>query len=63
MVHNDCHNTGWSSRYQPWEILYSEEHSTKFEAMRREKQLKTFKGREFIHELVRSKINPQSLGC
>jgi putative endonuclease len=57
--HNDKRNTGWSSRYQPWELLYSEEHPTKSEAMQREKQLKSFRGREFIRELIISKRFPQ----
>ena len=61
MAHNDSRNTGWSSRYQPWELLYSEEYTTKAEAMKREKQLKTCKGRESIHEMVRAKINPPNL--
>ena len=58
MAHNDSRNTGWTSRYQPWELLFSEEHSIKSEAMRREKQLKTYRGREFIHEMVKVKIAP-----
>ena len=61
MAHNDSRNTGWSSRYQPWELLYSEEYHTKAEAMKREKQLKTCKGRESIHEMVRAKITPPPL--
>ena len=61
MAHNDSRNTGWSSRYQPWELLYSEEHPNKAEAMQREMQLKTYRGREFIHEMVRAKIDPPRL--
>jgi putative endonuclease len=63
MAHNDGRNTDWSSRYQPWEFLYTEEHPTKSEAMRREKQLKTCKGREFIHEMVKAKITLPPPGC
>ena len=40
MAHNDSRNTGWSSRYQPWELLYSEEYPTKAEALQCEMQLK-----------------------
>ena len=58
LAHNDHRNTGWSSRYQPWELLYSEEHPVKCEAMKREKQLKTFRGREFIREMIRAKGMP-----
>jgi putative endonuclease len=35
-------------KYRPWEIIYTEIHTTKVEAMKREKQLKTAKGRESI---------------
>jgi putative endonuclease len=54
-AHNDDRNTGWSSRYQPWELLYSEEHLTKSKAMKREKQLKSSKGRDFIWNLADSR--------
>ena len=36
----------------PWRLVYSEDFSTRSEALKREKQLKSFRGREF----VRSKI-------
>ncbi len=49
-AHNDERNTGWTQKYQPWEIMYMEEFASKQEAMKREKQLKTAKGRKFIWE-------------
>ncbi len=36
----------------PWEIVYKEKCSVKKEAMEREKQLKSAKGREFIRKKV-----------
>jgi putative endonuclease len=51
-IHNDIRNSGWTAQFQPWEILYSEEHETKAAAMKREKQLKTSRGRVFIWEKV-----------
>jgi len=63
MAHNDHRNTGWSSRYQPWELLYSEEHSTKAEAMQREKQLKSYQGRGFIRGMILSKNASHLPGC
>ena len=48
------HNLG-GSRYTknrgPWKLLHAEEYSTRSEAMKREKYLKTGKGREFINSL------------
>jgi putative endonuclease len=34
--------------YIPWKIVYSKEYSTRSEAMRREKELKTHRGRDYI---------------
>ena len=55
LIHNDSPNTGWSAQLHPWEILYSEEFAAKAEAMKREKQLKTSRGRVFIWEMVNNR--------
>ena len=54
-AHNDERNTGWTSKYRPWEIIYTEEFENKTEALKREKQLKTSRGRSFIRGLVTNK--------
>lgn len=49
------HNNGlsfYTKRYIPWELVYSEKYNTRAEAMKREKQLKSQKGREFIWNLI-----------
>jgi putative endonuclease len=51
--HNDSRNRGWTSKFKPWDIIYSEKFPSKQLALSREKSLKSFKGREFI----RSQIN------
>jgi len=51
-IHNSDENTGWTRRYQPWVILYFEKYETKTEALKREKQLKTSRGRAFIKSLL-----------
>ena len=38
-----------------WITVYQEEHETRKDAIKREKQLKTQKGREFIWKIIRSK--------
>ncbi|NOR76241.1 MAG: GIY-YIG nuclease family protein [Draconibacterium sp.] len=43
-AHNDERNTGWTKKYQSWEIIYQEEFSSKTEALKREKQLKSSRG-------------------
>jgi putative endonuclease len=50
--HNKLATKGWAIKFRPWELVYKEEYSTKGEAMKREKQLKTAKGREFIWDLI-----------
>jgi len=53
-THNSIKNTGWTKNFQPWELIYFEEFSTRKEAMKRENELKTAKGRQFIWEKVNS---------
>ena len=52
IAHNHAANKGWTSKFKPWELLYTENFKTKAEAMNREKQLKSAKGREFIHKTI-----------
>jgi putative endonuclease len=51
------HNNGllsiYTKRYKPWEVVYTEEYQTRSEALKREKQLKSQKGREFIWGLIK----------
>ena len=47
--HNKGHTTS-TKPYLPWKILFFEEFSSKEEALKREKFLKTGKGREFIKQ-------------
>lgn len=50
--HNHPLNKGFTGKYKPWELLYSESHDDKKYAMKREKQLKTAQGRLFIKSLI-----------
>lgn len=38
-----------------WELVYKEKYQTRKEALKREKQLKTQKGREFIWNIIKGK--------
>ena len=55
LSHNQLAKKGYTVRYRPWIILYTEVYSNKSEALKREKELKTGKGREFIKQLVQAK--------
>ena len=52
LSHNILETKGYTLKYRPWKVIYTEAFSEKPEAMKREKQLKTGKGREFIWDLV-----------
>ncbi|MEO8230820.1 MAG: GIY-YIG nuclease family protein [Ignavibacteriota bacterium] len=53
------HNNGllstYTKRYKPWQSIYSEEYQTRSEALKREKQLKSQMGREFIWKIIKEK--------
>ena len=52
------HNSGksfYTKRFIPWEIIYTEEFETRGEVMKREKQLKSQKGREFVWNIIKKK--------
>jgi putative endonuclease len=50
--HNELAKKGWTVRFRPWEIVYTEIFEHKQDALRREKQLKTSRGRAFIREEI-----------
>ena len=52
IAHNHPKNKGWTRKFMPWVLVYSENFQTKSEAMAREKQLKSAQGRKFIHSLL-----------
>ncbi len=50
--HNELAKKGWTVRFRPWEIVYTETFERKQDALQREKQLKTSRGRAFIREKI-----------
>ncbi|MEP1150973.1 MAG: GIY-YIG nuclease family protein [Balneola sp.] len=54
--HNYERNKGYTKRYQPWEIVFTEGFKNRSDAMKREKELKTAKGREFVWQEVKKKF-------
>ena len=53
--HNLLGKTGWTVRFRPWNIAYTEQFHSKADAMKREKELKSAKGREFVWREIRKK--------
>jgi len=54
-MHNERALKGYTSRYDGnWELIYSEELNTRSEALIRERQLKSYQGRQFIKQHIRA---------
>lgn len=51
IAHNHLNNKGWT-KYQPWEVIYTEYFELKHDAFAGEKQLKSAKGREFMRNKI-----------
>ncbi|MDX1765515.1 MAG: GIY-YIG nuclease family protein [Candidatus Saccharimonadales bacterium] len=48
-LHNNHELGGFTSRFEgEWVLIYTEEAATRSEAIKREKQLKSFRGREYV---------------
>jgi putative endonuclease len=51
--HNNHTYSGYTSRFQgSWELIYKESVATRSEALVREKQLKSYRGREFVRNNI-----------
>ncbi len=50
--HNLLSTKGYTLRYRPWEVVFVQFFSTKKEAMKREKELKSSRGRDYIRKQI-----------
>ncbi|HAI74176.1 MAG TPA: endonuclease [Candidatus Moranbacteria bacterium] len=50
--HNEL-GKGYTSKFRPWKLVYSEKFDSRKEAMEREKYLKTGVGREWIKDNIK----------
>ena len=55
--HNELAKKGWTKNYRPWIIFYQEEFLEKQTALKRERYLKTGRGRYFIRSLIEMRQN------
>ncbi len=53
LSHNQLATKGYTIKYRPWKIIYTEIFESKSEALKREKQLKSAKGRLFVRGLIK----------
>jgi putative endonuclease len=55
LSHNQLGKKGWTIKFRPWMLIHTESFNTKQQALLREKQLKSGKGREWIwNELIKN---------
>ena len=52
LSHNKLAKKGGTIKYRPWKLIYSEEFTYKSAAMKREKELKSHKGRNFLRSSI-----------
>ena len=57
LSHNKLATKGHTIKYRPWVIAYTEEIESKFDAIKREKQLKSSQGRKFVWNIIHEKFN------
>ena len=50
--HNNLETKGYTLKFRPWKVIHVEFFTSKSDAMKREKYLKTGAGREFIKNLI-----------
>ena len=54
LSHNELSKKGWTIKFRPWQLIYKEVYEFKLDAMKREKELKTAKGRNFIWSIIKA---------
>ena len=52
LSHNELATKGYTIKFRPWEIIHTEVFEEKSAAIKREKELKSARGRAWIWELV-----------
>lgn len=54
--HNNV-ETGFTARYRPWELVYTQEFPSKDEAMAAERKLKSWKSKPMILRVINGETN------
>jgi putative endonuclease len=52
IAHNHPRNKGWTKRFQPWIMVYTEAFDSKSKALAREKLLKSYKSKDYLKKLI-----------
>ena len=54
--HNELAHKGWTHKYRPWDLVFTETYILKTDAMKRELFLKTGRGREELKGMLKKWI-------
>jgi len=54
LSHNHLATKGWTLKFRPWVLLYTEFFELKSDAQKRERQLKSAQGRNWVRGLINS---------
>ena len=54
LSHNELGKKGWTIKFRPWQLIHMETFDFKSGAMKREKELKTATGRNFIWSIIKA---------
>jgi putative endonuclease len=54
LSHNELGKKGWTIKFRPWQLIHKETFDFKSDAMKREKELKTATGRNFIWSIIKA---------
>jgi putative endonuclease len=55
--HNSLATKGYTLRYRPWIVAYTDELESKSAAMKREKELKSSRGRAYLWDYIRNQYS------
>ena len=51
--HNELATKGWTIKLRPWKLVHTEIFNVKAAAMKRERELKSARGRDWIWDLIK----------
>ena len=54
LSHNELGKKGWTIKFRPWKIVHTEKFQLKSDALKREKELKTATGRNYIRSIIKA---------
>ena len=55
IAHNHPSNKGWTKRYQPWKLVFTQAFESKTDAETNEKKIKLYKSKKMIRQIIKPK--------